>query len=48
MFFPETKGLELEDVDRLFAKGEALLALGGKPNTPYGLVNAEGGQQEDS
>lgn len=23
-FFPETKGLELEDVDRLFAKGEVL------------------------
>ncbi|SPO06359.1 related to sugar transporter [Cephalotrichum gorgonifer] len=28
LFFPETKGLELEDVDRLFAKGDALLALG--------------------
>ena len=22
IFYPETKGLELEDVDRLFAKGE--------------------------
>lgn len=29
LFFPETKGLELEDVDRLFAKGGELERLGG-------------------
>jgi hypothetical protein len=28
LFFPETKGLELEDVDRLFAQGEAREGLG--------------------
>ena len=28
VFFPETKGLELEDVDRLFAQGEAREGLG--------------------
>jgi hypothetical protein len=28
LFFPETKGLELEDVDRLFAKGGELQRLG--------------------
>ena len=44
LFFPETKGLELEDVDRLFAKGDALLALGGKPNSP-GLVGDAENQQ---
>ena len=27
LFFPETKGLELEDVDRLFAKGGELGGL---------------------
>jgi hypothetical protein len=27
LFFPETKGLELEDVDRLFAKGGELERL---------------------
>lgn len=44
LFFPETKGLELEDVDRLFAKGDALLALGGKPNSPTIVDDAEGHQ----
>jgi hypothetical protein len=28
LFFPETKGLELEDVDRLFAKGASIEAMG--------------------
>ena len=27
LFYPETKGLELEEVDRLFATGETGLAL---------------------
>lgn len=44
LFFPETKGLELEDVDRLFAKGDALLALGGKPNSRTSIDDAESQQ----
>lgn len=36
LYFPETKGLELEDVDRLFAKGDALRALGGG----YGSISS--------
>ena len=27
LFFPETKGLELEEVDKLFARGDAHLTL---------------------
>ena len=41
LFFPETKGLELEDVDLLFAKEDALLAVGGKPNAPTTTNDAE-------
>jgi hypothetical protein len=41
LFFPETKGLELEDVDRLFAKGGELERLGAA-----GDAASEGGSGE--
>ena len=41
LFFPETKGLELEDVDRLFAKGGELGRLGAA-----GDAGSEGGSGE--
>ncbi|KAL2108180.1 hypothetical protein VUR80DRAFT_4146 [Thermomyces stellatus] len=47
LFFPETKGLELEDVDRLFAKGDALRALGNKPSTPTIAGDAESQESRD-
>ncbi len=37
MFFPETKGMQLEDVDRLFA-GDALLAEQYEDKSPGEIV----------
>jgi hypothetical protein len=41
LFFPETKGLELEDVDRLFARGGELERLGGDGGSEEGIGNGE-------
>ncbi len=47
-FFPETKGLELEDVDRLFAKDEeARERLGGMGSSRRdGEVDGEGSSEK--
>ena len=43
LFFPETKGLELEDIDRLFAKDdEAKRGLGERASTERFEGGAEG------
>lgn len=50
LFFPETKGLELEDVDRLFAKDEeAREGLGRREESQekFEGVGVEAGKIED-
>jgi len=47
LFFPETKGLELEDVDRLFAKGGSLEGFNDEVRGEGNGENGEIGGKED-
>lgn len=47
-FFPETKGLELEDVDRLFAKdGDARAGLGVRDGSSQGSAEKLEGRENE-